>query len=96
MACFKYKKIYLHISLFVYILNTKINLQDRVHSLANLCTDDIVVEIDGKLFNNVDFDYIQKLTQIIDDSGQVGDFQLGNLFITIHKVNTYTKDLIKL
>ena len=76
--------------------NTKINLQDRVHSLANLCTDDIVVEIDGKLFNNVDFDYIQKLTQIIDDSGQVGDFQLGNLFITIHKVNTYTKDLIKL
>jgi glycosyltransferase involved in cell wall biosynthesis len=76
--------------------NTKINLQERVHSLANLCTNDIVIEIDGKLFNNVDFDYIQKLTQILDDSGEVGEFQLGNLFIKIRKLNTYTKDLIKL
>jgi len=76
--------------------NTKIDLQDRVHSLAHLCTCDVVIDIDGKLFNNTDFEYIQKLTQILDDSGQVGDFQLGNLFITIRKVNTYTKDLIKL
>ena len=76
--------------------NTKIDLQDRVHSLANLCTNDVVVEVDGKLFNNTDFEYMQKLTQILDDSGQEGKFQLGNLFITIHKLKTYTEDLIKL
>jgi len=74
--------------------NTIINLQDRVHSLDHTCTNDVIVEIDGKLFNNIDFEYIQKLSQIIDDSGQVGEFQLGNLFINIKELKTYTQSLI--
>lgn len=76
--------------------NTIINLQDKIHSLHHTCTNDVVIEVDGKLFNNEDFQYIQKLSQIIDDSGDVGEFQLGNLFINIKELKTYTKDLIKL
>ena len=76
--------------------NTTIDLQDRVNILDDECTNDIIVELNGKLFNNTDFEYIQKLTQILDDSGQQGKFQLGNLFITINKLKTYTENLIKL
>ena len=77
-------------------VNTTIDLSKRVHSLKHLCTTDVVLEIDGKLFNNTDFEYIQKLTQILDDSGAVGEFKLGNLFIKILQLKTYTKDLINL
>jgi len=76
--------------------NTKIDLQDKVHSLHHLCTSDIIIDTDGKLFNNTDYEYVQKLSQIIDDSGAEGNFQLGNLFINILRLETYNKDLIKL
>ena len=42
-----------------------------------------------------DFQIIQQLPEIVKDSGQVGEFQLGNLFITIAQMNEYQNDLIK-
>ena len=56
--------------------------------------EDIIVEIDSTLFNQQDFQYIQQLSEIIKDSGEVGEFNLGNLNITINSLNTYEKDLI--
>ena len=56
---------------------------------------DIVVEINGALFNQQDFNYIMQLSEIIQDSGEVGTFDLGNLKITINSLTTYEKDLIK-
>jgi glycosyltransferase involved in cell wall biosynthesis len=76
--------------------NTRIDLQNRVHSLEFKCSNDITVTVDGALFNETDFGYIQKLSQILDDSGGVGEFQLGNIFINIQELKTYTEDLIKL
>ena len=76
--------------------NTTIDLSKRVHSLDHTCTNDVVIEINGQLFTNDDFQYIQKLTQILDDSGSVGKFNLGNLFINITQYKTYTETLIKL
>ena len=56
--------------------------------------DDIVVEIDGRMFNQQDFQYVQQLSAIIHDSGEIGTFNLGNLKITINSLDTYEKDLI--
>ena len=56
--------------------------------------DDIIVEIDGKTFTQQDFQYITMLNNIVADSGNVGAFKLGNLFITINKIQDYSKDLI--
>ena len=37
---------------------------------------------------------VEKLSEIIQDSGEKGEFELGNLKINIFKLNTYEKDLI--
>ena len=79
--------------------NTKIDLQDRVkgQDIALAPRDnDIIVEIDSTKFDNNDFNTNQKLSQILDQQGETGKFKLGNLFITINKVDTYTNNLIKL
>ena len=55
---------------------------------------DIIVEIDGTMFNQQDFQCIQQLSAIIQDSGEIGTFNLGNLKITINSLNSYEKDLI--
>jgi GT2 family glycosyltransferase len=57
--------------------------------------DDIIVEVDGGTFNQQDFQIIQQLPAIIQDSGEVGSFELGNLKITINSLNTYEQNLIK-
>jgi glycosyltransferase involved in cell wall biosynthesis len=56
--------------------------------------DDIIIKIDGNRFNNEDFKYLQNLNEIIKDSGELGEFELGNLHITINSLETYEKDLI--
>ena len=57
---------------------------------------DIIVEIDGKTFTQQDFHVIQKLNDIIKDSGDIGSFKLGNILITINKIDDYSKDLISM
>ena len=56
--------------------------------------DDIIVEADGTKFTQEDFNYIMSLNQIVEDSGEVGQFELGNLKITINKIEDKSKDLI--
>ena len=58
--------------------------------------DDIIVEIDGKNFNNYDFQLLQQLPEIIKDSGEIGKFQLSNLNIEINLMKEYQDSLIKL
>ena len=79
--------------------NTKFDLRKRCHTLTDTDRyfyDDIVVEINGKQFTQQDFDIIQNLSAIIQDSGELGTFMLGNLKITIVSMQTYEKDLIKI
>ena len=56
----------------------------------------IIVEINGSMFNQQDFNYIMQLSEIIQDSGEIGTFNLGNLKITINSLDTHEKDLIKM
>jgi glycosyltransferase involved in cell wall biosynthesis len=55
---------------------------------------DIVVRIDGNKFTQEDFQYIQQLNDIIKESGEIGEFQLGSLYITINSLDEYQNDLI--
>lgn len=57
---------------------------------------DIEVTLDGSTFTQQDFNYIVNLNEIIKDSGEVGEFQLGNLHIKINALTEYQDSLIKL
>ena len=58
--------------------------------------EDIIVEVDSTTFTQQDFNYIVHLNEIVKDSGEVGQFNLGNLKITINSLQEYQNDLIKL
>ena len=56
--------------------------------------DDIEVEIDGNTFTQQDFQIIQQLNAIIKDSGQVGEFKIGNIFVRINVLQERQNELI--
>jgi hypothetical protein len=74
--------------------NTKFNLRDRIKPLDNEKNNEILIQIDGAKFTQQDFNYITQLSEIIQDSGEIGSFELNNLHIDIIQINTYEKDLI--
>lgn len=72
---------------------------DKIKPLQAELYDDfegVVVVIDGNTFNQQDFNIIQQLSAILQDSGEIGEFHLGNLKINIGDLTTYENDLIKL
>ena len=76
--------------------NTRFNLTDRLSGLNSgiVETHDIVVSADAQRFTQQEWNYIQNLSDILTDSGEIGSFQLGNLQITINALTHYEKDLI--
>ena len=58
--------------------------------------DDIIVEVDGNTFTQQDFNYVTQLNEIIKDNGEIGQFNLGNLKITINSLQEYQDNLIKI
>jgi len=76
--------------------NTIMDLYQRIKPYDNEKNNEILVKIDGSKFNQQDFQIVQQLSEIIKDSGQVGEFQVGNLFISIIQMNEYQLNLIKL
>jgi len=75
--------------------NTTMNLYNRIKPFDNEKQNEILVEIDGNKFTEQDYNYLQQLSLIINDSGEPGEFELGNLNIKIIQLNTYEKNLIK-
>tara|TARA_R110000822_G_scaffold117399_1_gene249582 strand:+ start:21546 stop:22730 length:1185 start_codon:yes stop_codon:yes gene_type:complete len=83
--------------------NTSFDLNKRLHGNEYVNEakdrydyDDIVVEINGKTFNQQDFQIISKLPEILQDSGEIGSFELENLKITISELKEYQNKLIKI
>ena len=77
--------------------NTKFDLTKRIMTTTYNNPheyDGVVVELDRRTFTQQDFAYIQQLAEIIQDSGEIGEFRLGNLRITIHSLESREKDLI--
>jgi len=77
--------------------NTQFNLKERIRSTPFETLDnEIIVKVNSKTFTSQDFSLIMNLPQIIKESGEVGEFELGNLFITIKELNEYQNQLIRL
>ena len=75
------------------IINSNPQLEEALDVWQNGGMD-IIVEVDGNRFTNDDFNYIQNLNAIVKDSGEIGEFELGNLKINIIDLTTFEKELI--
>ena len=76
--------------------NTTYDLSERIKPYDNEKNNEILVRLDAASFNQDDFKIIQQLPEIIKDSGTIGTFQLGNLFVDIMQMNEYQSKLIKI
>lgn len=76
------------------IINSNPQLEEALEPWSN-GGKDIIVEVNGNLFNQQDYQVIQKLNDIIKDSGEMGEFKLGNLKIKINSLKEYQNELIK-
>ena len=76
--------------------NTLYDLSERIKPYDNEKNNEILVNIDGKTFNEEDWKIIMQLPLIIKDSGSVGSFQLNNIKIDIIQMNEYQNGLIKI
>jgi len=79
----------------VNIINSSPQLQEALQPWFNGGRD-IIVEVDGNNFLEQDFNIIQQLPLIIQDSGEIGEFKLGNLKITINNLTSIENTLIKI
>ena len=71
--------------------NTKFDLSKRVLTIENndpLLENDIIVEFDAKEFTQQSFNIIQQLSEIIKESGEVGEFGLDIFKIHINSLKT--------
>jgi glycosyltransferase involved in cell wall biosynthesis len=74
--------------------NTSFDLYERIRPFDNEKNNEILVTIDGSNISQQDFQIIQQLSEIIQDSGEIGRFELGNLVIEVIQLNTYENNLI--
>ena len=76
--------------------NTIYDLSERIKPYDNEKNNEILVEIDGKTFNEEDWYVLMQLPLIIKDNGSIGKFQLNNIKVEIIQMNEYQNDLIKI
>ena len=78
-------------------VRTSFDLKERIKDIDSQYTmgaHNICVEIDGNRFYETDMQVIQQLSEIIQDSGDIGEFGLGNIKLIINDLSTSEKDLI--
>jgi len=78
--------------------NTAFDLSERVvkYQNDNKFTD-IFITIDGEKFSNEDFQYIQQMSQIIEQSASKGEvYHLGNLVVKVNSKIEYQQNLINI
>lgn len=71
---------------------TQFDIGNKFYNIPEI--PNILVEIDCRTFNDLDFNYIQNLSAIVNETNELGEFQIGNLKVTINDLTHYEKDLI--
>ena len=79
--------------------NTSTDLLKKIIDMtfwSGIPSNNILVNIDQSTFTQEDYNIIQNLSEIIDQSGEIGKFNVGNMDIEIKEMNDYKDKLIKL
>ena len=76
--------------------NTLYDLRERIKPFDNEKNNEILVEVTQSTFTQQDYQIIQQLSQIIQQQGEPGRFQLGNIVMEIIQMNEYQNSLINI
>lgn len=76
--------------------NTQYSLLSKMYGIEDDITNDIILSINGRSLTQQDYQTIQQLSEIIQDSGEIGEFELGNLKVTITQIKEYQDEFIHL
>ena len=79
--------------------NTSVDLLKKIIDLTwwgGTPSNHILVNIDQSTFTQEDYNIIQNLSDIIEQSGEIGKFNIGNMEIEIKEMTDYKDKLIKL
>ena len=74
--------------------NTKFDLSKKLHSLYTEPDNDVVIRFDASKLNQSNFQIIVNLSEILQQSGEVGEMELEIFEFYINKLDTYEKELI--
>ena len=74
--------------------NTQFDLSKKLHSLYTEPDNDVVVRFDASKLNQSNFQILVNLSEILQESGKVGEMELEIFEFYINKLDTYEKELI--
>ena len=74
--------------------NTDFRLNKRIHTQHMNPTNDIVVYIDCSKLNQQNFRIIGQLSEILEEQGEIGEFELDIFSVKVKNLKTYEKELI--
>jgi glycosyltransferase involved in cell wall biosynthesis len=74
--------------------DTDFKLSKRIHSQHMNPSNDIVVHIDCSKLNQQNFQILTQLSEILQDSGEIGELELDIFSIKVKNLKTYEKELI--
>jgi GT2 family glycosyltransferase len=77
--------------------NTSFDLSKRIYNIFlndPELENDIIVEFEGNLVSQDSFNIIQKLPEIIEETNELGEFEIDIFKIKINSLNEYQNDLI--
>ena len=75
-------------------LNTQFDLHQKIHSDHIEPENDVIVRFDASKLNTDNFQIIVNLSEILQESGEVGEMELDIFKFEIKKLDTYEKELI--
>ena len=74
--------------------NTQFDLSKKLHSLYTEPDNDVVIRFDAGKLNQSNFQILVNLSEILQQSGEVGEMELEIFEFYINKLDTYEKELI--
>lgn len=72
--------------------NTTLDISSKLKN--DLSDEVIIVRVDGNLFDNEHYKFIQNINYILQQSGDVGKFELGNILIEVRELVDQVQNLI--
>jgi hypothetical protein len=70
------------------------DLSKKIHSHHIEPKNDVVVEFDAQKLTTQNFQIVVNLSELLQDSGEVGEMEYDIFKLKIKSLNTYEKDLI--